>query len=721
MGHVCNKFGLTEIYLSSGQHSSNTVKETCFSPTQPDLPTASYGTQSFANPLCSTKNSQNLPFVPPVSHDTLNIKKWKSARDMFKHYGITRPSGWLSDIEDLSLSGDGNASPRGYCRYCHVCSTPTWAPTHCSSCGHRLCKRCACEVSGSTPQGLTNFSHHPKPTIIEDVPRYIAASRPDPESVESFRQGITTRSTSESQSRNRMDTQYHQSSNLHAKYIGRSTNDEGREENTLFTVSPAIGADQHISKEQYQKMQSRSNRPIENNPFLVRDRKRREQDMENNSLHTANRMECDDPICRATHVGHHPFRHSVSCSKHWSKQNKQALNLDDAFDRPPQVEVFEKYDMSVPPDKANIIHRHHSADFHSPRHIVDHLTQAVGHNAYDLLKERNEKNIRHVPFKEPNSYLEPFTTPKSITQIDSFHWTPDTVPPGHPSRSSHGRQQHSPATKPVVDALDCRLPEIVNGKSAYETRDTVQSEDRNDPNLPLHYDLQKLRLTSTPSWLKNPTKEAADTTTPLRHINTKSHEAYEHGHDYLSNTSIDNRKGYTGIRSASSTHRADIQKDSNSARLFGHSNQEMHYTLPGTLQITQRQDLQDRLSPHHQDHIRTRSNYEAKSQGEQHLSSTRAHDSTSTNLKAPGISNTTPNIQIDPPKRENQDAPVSVSKRREVFEHFQDHANVATSTNPVSPGHGGGATRKITSSKQNQQQGATPITEGRLSQSLMER
>ncbi|GAW24535.1 hypothetical protein ANO14919_141220 [Xylariales sp. No.14919] len=403
-------------------------------------------------------------------------------------------------------------------------------------------------------------------------------------------------------------------------------------------------------------MQNRPGRLFENNPFLVRDRKRQAQGIdENHSLLVANRMECDDAKCRATHAGHHPFRHSVSYLKHQSKQNERTLDRSSASKQPLQAKIFKKYGASTSllPGKTDIIHRHHSAGFHSRRHIADHLSSAVGHSAYDILKDHNKKKNRHVSPKKPSPHLKPLTKPESVAQLSSFHWTPDTVPPGHPSRSKNSKQKHSPATKAPTSALDHCVLGAMNRKSPHEARDTMSEKDRkseihNGSSLSLYDDSPpKLLLASTPSWLKNPTR-TADAAALLHHIDVKSHHAREHGHSYLSNVPIGGREG----------------------------------------------------------------------QGEQHLSSTRMHDSRPIMPKVLKPLQMMPKIRIDPPERERRDIPMSVSKRREIFEHVQEHTNVSSLANTASYRRSENAIRKA--SAQGQQQGATSITQSRLQQPLIE-
>ncbi|ORY69840.1 uncharacterized protein BCR38DRAFT_332235, partial [Pseudomassariella vexata] len=115
--------------------------------------------------------------------ETTDLRRRKSARELFEQHGISRPSGWLSDEEDLSLSGDGNASPRRFCRICHVCSARTWSPTHCASCGHHLCERCLCEVPENSVETHRGFSHHPSRTLELDDARYVRPPISSPEPV----------------------------------------------------------------------------------------------------------------------------------------------------------------------------------------------------------------------------------------------------------------------------------------------------------------------------------------------------------------------------------------------------------------------------------------------------------------------------------------------------------------------------------------------------------
>ncbi|KAI1369176.1 hypothetical protein F5Y08DRAFT_352937 [Xylaria arbuscula] len=555
MGHACDKFGLTEIHSSSGRHISMSDNDLAL---EPHNPTNTYGTSTFANPLAPIRKRQDI--IPPISQDTPETEKWRSARDIFTQYDISRPSGWLSDMGDLSLSGDGNASPRRCCRYCHICSTPTWAPTHCSACGHHLCQRCVCEVSSDTPQAHADFSPHASPAITRDITHQASTSKLNLESTREFHRDTgTTRSTSTSRRHDRTDAQQYQSSRHRddMSWLNRNNGHMTASEVHRETNTPTMRHDPHTEKGHFNQASSCSKPLVTENPFLVRDRKSQEHEMEEDTcVRASNRGECDDPMCKATHAGHHPFRHSVSCAKHQGKERRPVLEVPSTSGTPLAAGVSTKVDSdtSLPSGEADGIHRHHTASFHSSRHIMEHLSSAVGYNAHDLLKHRNEKQLQRTPSPKKAdikriSYLEPLTPAKSVTELGSFQWTPDAVSPGHPGDLNDERHRHSREMKLATSASSHGQSRFTGDKSTHEVEDEkLESaaihggprEIPNDSKLSLSsHTHPKLRLTSPPSWLKNPTKEAANATAPLRHISTKSHETHEHEHGYLPSVTVD--------------------------------------------------------------------------------------------------------------------------------------------------------------------------------------
>ncbi|KAK5629800.1 hypothetical protein RRF57_005515 [Xylaria bambusicola] len=76
-------------------------------------------------------------------------------------------------------------------------------------------------------------------------------------------------------------------------------------------------------------------------------------------------------------------------------------------------------------------------------------------------------------------------------------------------------------------------------------------------------------------------------------------------------------------------------------------------------------------------------------------------------------------IRIDPPGHEHKETSVSVSKRRDKFEHpRQVHSDIAVSSNTLKQGK---TAIHQAHTEQDQQQSATSTTRDRLSQSLIER
>ncbi|KAI1310910.1 hypothetical protein F5Y03DRAFT_391904 [Xylaria venustula] len=131
-----------------------------------------------------------------------------------------------------------------------------------------------------------------------------------------------------------------------------------------------------------------------------------------------------------------------------------------------------------------------------------------------------------------------------------------------------------------------------------------------------------------------------------------------------------------------------MQKGSVSLRLHGSSNQGPDQVVdPALLNVSHmnsHHEAQGQLDPHHEDHshvdyIHSQNNQESKSREEHHEFSTGAHSSTPLMSKETERPHMTPEIRIDPPKREQQDASVSVSKRRGLFENMQHHSHKVVS------------------------------------------
>ncbi|KAH6693648.1 hypothetical protein F5X68DRAFT_248028 [Plectosphaerella plurivora] len=93
----------------------------------------------------------------PPSTSTL---RRRDARDIFDDFGIDRPSGWLSDDEDMGPTTiDGHKSISTVVRVCHSCGAPVTSRKFCPTCGHSTCVKCTSEVPGhyvETSEGNNN-------------------------------------------------------------------------------------------------------------------------------------------------------------------------------------------------------------------------------------------------------------------------------------------------------------------------------------------------------------------------------------------------------------------------------------------------------------------------------------------------------------------------------------------------------------------------------------
>ncbi|KAI2471636.1 hypothetical protein F4781DRAFT_88429, partial [Annulohypoxylon bovei var. microspora] len=309
-------------------------------------------------PLKTTKSIPAAPSTPSTLTVSRNsslateAKQQKFARELFEQHGIRRPTGWFSDDEDLSLLGDRTAGHRRFCRICHVCSARTWSQTHCVSCNHRLCAKCVCEVP-NTEGAHADFVHPPSHTLRLD----------------------------ETRARHRR--------NVYRKLKPEAT---GGEEpttppSTTAAVSPItdhIGSSQNIPS-----------RPVRQNPFVVADKERRESTAESHAAElpasqeshypacshrhkdgldhevSSTRVECDNPICRATHEGHYPYRHSITCALHRSDEaGRSRASLKNSFvsDEGSVICVTGSRSSKEASRPLNIAHWHHYSGFHDSHH-----------------------------------------------------------------------------------------------------------------------------------------------------------------------------------------------------------------------------------------------------------------------------------------------------------------------------------------------------------------
>jgi hypothetical protein len=248
------------------------------------------------------------------SIETTSTMRRQSVRDLYERYGIGRPSGLAS--RDHSMEDMPQPSLKH--RYCHVCSWINGPDTSCWRCGHRFCDTCddlsprqrAQEWGSSTQidaseessflsselENVTARSELETPTLIATTPHQDAF---DPSLIPPTPMIYIENPTS------RRNT--------------RKTPPRVIEIPKASSVIPSTGTTPLTS------------RIVKDSPFLIADaltpgtsvsprrkRKPSARDRRSTDCSISSSFEednCDSPTCRATHHGHRPYRHSISCTE----------------------------------------------------------------------------------------------------------------------------------------------------------------------------------------------------------------------------------------------------------------------------------------------------------------------------------------------------------------------------------------------------------------------
>lgn len=276
----------------------------------------------------------------------------------------------MQNLSRIFADLDGANSVDPSVRTCHVClATVSSIRTYCTSCGHPLCKTCTCPI----PEGADE-SHK----AFEDSGGVHLTIR-DGETLTSYNRSVPPSPVKES------------ANSLEASDVGTSL----RNRNTVKEQELGqSSARQVITTTSQPKPGGSRASSVKDNPFIVADRLTanepstskpvtktqatrkgaapsecvsRRSDSEHMDEH------CSDPACRATHPGHQPYRHSVSCSELRSTYSADETSTDN----PQQTEHYASH------------HEHHGRDTSKPA--------CHEHRADDLRHE--ERHGRHV--KEP--------------------------------------------------------------------------------------------------------------------------------------------------------------------------------------------------------------------------------------------------------------------------------------------------------------------------------
>ena len=357
------------------------------------------GLDSLQRPLSavsyiSRTNNSTPASLTARTHDALEI---------FDHFGISRPKGWLSEDEPATVTNLSPPRPKLQ-RICHSCGELLRDRKHCPHCGHDSCDKCTSDTQDDQVDSHTigdayltyakyssGHSHHASEEKVQLLPSPHAAS-------------CTTE--------------------IHIPIAEEMSPEESRQETSRRSMTkeviphPTISwlpNDDILPEMQQQPEHKGVSARVRNNPFLVADRAfkgdvveaeptmrtvQAERSPHVESPHFSDCVpqihgqksspgspssgKCSNPSCRATHAGFHPFRHSISCgSKHKLSIPKQFGGSEG--DSSDQAEESTGLQRSLEPlgileKQVKQLHQH-ARDLHHSQHIMEHLT--AGSKALD--------------------------------------------------------------------------------------------------------------------------------------------------------------------------------------------------------------------------------------------------------------------------------------------------------------------------------------------------
>ncbi|WQF76422.1 Putative Zinc finger, FYVE/PHD-type [Colletotrichum destructivum] len=262
---------------------------------------------------------------------TTSTIRRRHARDIFAEFGISRPSGWLSDDEeeDFSRHQDGaNSIPRHATNSCHSCGAEVISRAFCNTCGHAVCPQCASEIpfdeesldveyAGSTQQRKLPSEWH-------------ALNAAEEETGTSSSLETTTETSKKKQTTVATLTTLKDNPFIRADRMTKVTAAEPQITDATIRAPPAARLSDCVPKQ---------------------------TDLGIADTHG----NYGNPRCNATHAGHHSGRHSIPCIvEGHGKMNEvdrpsSHLSLAD----PLHNEIDKMY--------------HHAEDLRRAQHIIEHL------------------------------------------------------------------------------------------------------------------------------------------------------------------------------------------------------------------------------------------------------------------------------------------------------------------------------------------------------------
>ncbi|KAF7554758.1 hypothetical protein G7046_g6725 [Stylonectria norvegica] len=311
-GNVRNRYKQqsTESYLAPNGGSSATDP----------MPLISLSIPEFSVPLSSSGNN---------SESSTSTARRQDALEIFEQYGISRPAGWLSEDDTANATPNDPAQTREF-RVCHSCGETLNSRKYCPHCGHDACLKCKSELPGdeARPGNITKTAHENHTVTVEHT---------------------TTHSTHETIKQEQDHTHSTRVTILTTEHQGESSLENGSETpkarrpvgNTYLQRSKRAEAPKSKTQPKPAALKHDVPRAVKHNIFMMADKKAkpiatapgqvtrdilvkppapelsdevRGRQLRRSSSGSQSQGQCSNPECRATHAGHHPFRHSISCS-----------------------------------------------------------------------------------------------------------------------------------------------------------------------------------------------------------------------------------------------------------------------------------------------------------------------------------------------------------------------------------------------------------------------
>lgn len=335
--------------------------------------------------IATPQPASPILFSPSVSTVVSLTEKRQDALGIFEQYGISRPLGWLSDDEAACGQLPSTVQVKSF-QICHSCGEPLSSQQYCARCGHSSCLKCIGEVRDEdveqchTDSYIQANEHHavedaPKEPIyeVEPVTREMEYDHTTAVTVHTTNQPQATKSRPGEE----LLKQVHCAEWTSRQRFKPSPCSSGHQPRKIVAVPTVVSV------------------PVKSNPFFVADREAKSQvsrpqstvknieakrypkpsdclpppRLQRSSSPPADEVKCSDPSCRATHAGHHPVRHSISCIDRRLIDGMETVDTNNDEVAQPRKESPLQSTLAK---KINQLYQH-AEDLHHSQHIIEHL------------------------------------------------------------------------------------------------------------------------------------------------------------------------------------------------------------------------------------------------------------------------------------------------------------------------------------------------------------